>query len=263
MHLESIGYTATAAAAAGSAAAAVTGDSLQIRNARAGSKVCIIGLIPDNQTAGFHQITWPSSHDVTRNIRLSVPAAQPVDIWPRGLVSQILPQEIISATIAAGAVAGDIENGVLVIWYEDFPGIQARLLTWDELKGKVNRILTVFATLATGTTGNWSGSEAINAESDLLRANTDYAVLGIVNQVQCCAVGIRAPDWGNVRVAMPGGELNPDATRCYLADLSRWTGLACVPVFNSSNRASVLLDALQDENGADPIISIALAELLP
>jgi hypothetical protein len=47
----------------------------------------------------------------------------------------------------------------------------------------------------------------------------------------------------------------------YLVDLAKRTGLPLVPVFNSGNKSAVFLDALQDENGADPIVSVMLAEL--
>jgi hypothetical protein len=260
MIIDSIGYGATAPST-GAAAAAFAGDSLTIRNARAGSAIRLLDVIACNQAAGFHQIVGPSFNDTTRGVRLRVPAAMARCYLGGPAIERLQPQDTLSVTIAGSAVGGDVEQGVLLIYYEDVPGLVGRFLRPEELMSAAVRLVTVYCTLAATAGPAWTGSEAITAESDLLRANTNYAVLGLVNSVLCGAIGIRAPDWSNVRLAVPGAELAPEETRCFFVDLARRTGLATIPVFNSGNKNSVFLDASQDENGADPIISLLLAEL--
>lgn len=261
MLLEMIAFSATAPGAAGAAAAAVSGDSLTARRTGDGKPAMLVAAWGNNQTAGFHQLAWPSGHDVTRGFRYPMPAGIAASVVTRGTSMPVQAQELITATIAGSAAVGDIENGTLALWYESVPGLDARLIDVTTVLARTVRQTTVFATIATGTAGGWSGSEALNAESDLLRANTDYALLGITCSVPACSIGIRAPDWGNVRIAVPGGSAELLDNARFLYDLSYWLGKPCIPVFNSANRAGINIDALQDENGADPIVGIMLAEL--
>ena len=148
------------------------------------------------------------------------------------------PQDPMTITIVGSATAGDIEIGHLLVAYEDLPGISGRYISPADMESRAKHILTVQATIAAGTGGGWTGSEAINAESDLLKANTDYAILGMVNRVACGAIGIRAADFGNLRVSIPGNPANPEITREWFVDLSNDFGLPLIPVFNSANRAT-------------------------
>jgi len=261
MHIEAVGFSATAPGSSGATASAFSGDSLTTKNKREGSRAMLAALWGLNQTAGWQQVTWPTAHDRTRGFRYPVPASQ-VSIGVYGfLAPKVEGQEDITATIAGSATAGDIEIGVALMWYEDVPGIAGRLIGADEAKSRVEKITTVFATLATGTSGGWSGSEVITAESDLLLANRDYAVLGAVVQDRCAAVGLRAPDWGGQRIAVPGEPNDAELTSRFFVELSARMQLPAVPVFNSGNKGNVLLDAAQDENGTDVDVAWVLGLL--
>lgn len=262
MHWEIIGFSATAPGAAGAAAAAYAGDSLTVRNARPGSKVRLCQMWANKQTAGFVQVVFPSGNDTTRNIRYADQAQNPLPMMGYPAVQYLQSQEVMTATIGGSAVAGDFEQGALAIWYEDVPGIAGRFITPEEVLQKRIRAVTVQGSLATGAGGGWTGSEAINADSDLLRANTDYAILGAVIQARCNALGIRAPDWGNVRLGVPGNATRADLTGAYFEELSRRCQLPMIPVFNSGNKAAILVDAGQDENAAAVPFALNLVELL-
>lgn len=261
MHLETIGFNATAAAVAGSVATVFTGDSATIRAGKAGSKIALVDAWLVTQGVGFLQVTSPSMSDTTRGLRMPIAPGRGDSLVVPGAPQLFQPQDALSVTIGEQAVPGDIAQAFLSLWYEDVPGIEGRFMLAADVEARTRRIVSVYATLAAGATGNWSGSEALNAESDLLRANTDYAVLGIRTSVLCGAIGIRSPDWGNVRVAVPGSLLGSRLTSRYFDDLSWATGLPTIPVLNSANKTGVFLDCSQDENGADPIVGVLLAEL--
>ncbi len=215
-----------------------------------------------NQTAGWQQIVAPSFNDTTRGIRVGSPATITSSVFPRGGWQPLTSQETLTATIAATAVAGDIELGHLTLYYEDLPGQSGRYIDESELITKSVRAVTVSATLASGTTGGWSGAELLTAESDLLRANTDYAVIGISSTLSVGAIGLRAPDWSNARIAVPADSTRPDKYSDYFITLSRESGFPCVPVFNSANRNNVQIDCSADENGLDPLVTLYLVELV-
>lgn len=261
MHIEAIGYSTTAAGSSGTAATALSGDSLVVKNARRDSGVFLIGHWFDNQTAGYHQISWPTGHDTTRGYRVRAAASEVRNVVPRGVKHRLQPQDSISAIIAGSGTAGDVETGVALLWYEDLPGTSARLLTFAELRERAEKLTTVDASITTTTGPGWTGSEAINAESDLLINNRDYALLGAVSSVECAAIGVKAPDWGNVRVAIPGHDLAAELTASFLVNLAEGLNLPVIPVFNAGNRANVLIDCAQDENAAAVTVSLCLALL--
>ena len=104
------------------------------------------------------------------------------------------------------------------------------------------KLTTVYVSLTVGTGGTWSGSEAINAESDLLIANRDYALLGIEFLNECAAVSIKGPDTAGVRIAVPGSVEFADLSANYFAGLSRAFGdEQVIPVINSANKTTPCL----------------------
>lgn len=261
MHIELVSFTATAPGTGGAAAAAVTNDSLTIKNAAINTRVEILAWWADQQAAGFQQMIVPSGHDTTRNVRLGVAASIVRNMMPLGWPQRVYPQEVMAVTIAGSATAGDIENGSMLIWYEDLPGVAAQLIDVGELDSRIEKLTTVDLSIATGTTGNYSGSEAINVESDLLKANRDYAILGGYCRVECCALRIAAPEFGNLGVGIPGADDGLNYLPEWFVHLSEYFARPLIPVFNSASRGNVLVSALQDENGTDVEATLILGLL--
>jgi hypothetical protein len=258
MHIELLSYSATAPGAAGAAAAAITGDSLTIKNAK--QKAQILAIWALNQTAGFHQLTFPSGHDTTRGFRVNV-AASEVDMrLPIGLSLDVEPQETITATIAGSATAGDVEIGSMLVKYDDLPGVTARLKKWSEVSRQMEKLTTISFTL-NSTAAGYTGEELINAESDLLMANRDYALLGFEVNTEIAAVYIRGTDTGNVKIGCPGNEQYPELTQGFFGMLSRAYDEATIPVINSGNKNSTYFGALMNENATGSLVTAHFALL--
>lgn len=258
MHIESLAYSATAPGAGGAAAAAVTGDSLTIKNSNGPAK--ILAWWADNQTAGFHQLIFPSGHDTTRGMRTRVRASEVDQLLADGVGPVVQPQELLSMTIAGSATAGDVELGNFLIAYDNLPGVTARHIGWDELQRRQEKLTTIDMAI-TGAAAGWTGSAPINSIVDLLNANRDYAVLGCGISVETCSVGLLGPDTGNVRISMPGNDTDNTTPLNWFPLLSRANNLPCIPVINSGNKASTFLSILQDENNITPTVSLYLALL--
>ena len=96
-----------------------------------------------------------------------------------------------------------------------------------------------------------------------MKANTDYALVGYLIDVECAAVRWRGADTGNLGVGGPGDELGRDYTSDWFMRLSRHYGMPLVPVFNSANKAGVLLDLADDENAVAHTITSLLVEIGP
>lgn len=254
-------YSGTAIGATLAALTAVPGDSLAVANFAIGKQSWLIQLWTDAQVAGTLRIRSPRFHDNVNGIRVDTIISDAKPLLPWGAAQPLFPNDTLIVELAGSAVAGDIEYVVLLEYFDEMPGVSARLLTWEQVRARIDQLLTVENTIATGATAAYGGSEAINAEIDQFQQGADYAILGYKVDVECAAIGYRAVDFGNLRLGGPGDEADPQLYSNWFPMLSNHYGKPMIPVFNGSNKASVLVDAVQDENGADTTLTTYLARL--
>jgi hypothetical protein len=258
MHIETIAYQATApGTASGAIGTAVGGDSLIIKNGQ--GPATLLQAWNMNQTAGYHQLTFPSGHDTTRGFRYNAGTAADAKLT-FGVGMEVEPQETITPTIVGSATGGDVETGILLVKYPNLPGVTGRYTTWSQLVQRTEKVTTVSATL-TGAAAGYTGSELINAESDLLRANRDYAVLGMTTSLSCAAVCLRGPDTGYQRVSVPGNPDESQQLQEWFCLLARAYDDALIPIINSGNRNATFIDFVQNENNISPLVTVYLALL--
>jgi hypothetical protein len=180
-------------------------------------------------------------------------------VLPPGVTIDLDAQEVLAPTLAGSNVAGDIELDAHLIYYADFPGISMRTLSPSQVETRTDKLTTIEASVASVATGQYS-SEAITADSDLLKANRDYAILGMASRTAAHALTVSAPDFGNIRVGCPG-LLRPELTSQWFMLLSRIHALPLVPVFNTGNKGQVNVGFCADENAAATLITLYLAML--
>lgn len=245
-----------------------TGNSLTIRNAALNSRVLLLSAWVDSQVRGILRIRSPKLHDNVQGIRLDHKANTIHPLFPPQCAQPLYPQDTLTVDLSGSATGGDIETAALLVRYDDLPGQAANLIDVATLKQRMIGLVTVENSLATGTAGGYSGEEAINADFDLLKANTNYALIGylvapVAGQTDggCGCVRWRGVDTGNLGVGGPGTDADPFITMRWFVWLTEQSGLPCIPVFNSANRAGILLDASQDENGLDVLVTSIFAEL--
>lgn len=236
-----------------------SGDTTTVKNAP--KPAFLISAWGDWQTAGYLRFTSPRLHDAVQGIRLLGVASEVYPLFNAPQSQVLVPQDNLTVQMTGSATAGDIESYGALIYYPSLPGSDGRGITYQQLMARLVNILTVENTLSLGTAGGYSGEEAINAEFDLLKANTDYAILGYNVSAECTSIGWRGPDTGNVRVGGPGNDTNKDLTHNWFVRLARATGNPLIPIFNSANKASTLIDGVQDENGTDVTVTTILAQL--
>lgn len=241
------GFT-TAAGATLTAVTLASGNTLAIRNAPFGANIWLLNMWSDHQAAGIIQLRSPRLHDNVQGIRVRANISSTQPYLPAVFRQPLAPQDQLSLSSSGSATAGDIETSVLLVYYEDLPGAQGRFVGPDELQSRTVDIVTVETAHTNGTTGGYSGEVALNSSFDLLKANTDYALIGYTVDIERAAVGIRGADTGNMRVGGPGDELGKDYTRSWFLDLAMRWQKAMIPVFNSANRAAILCDVADDEN---------------
>lgn len=241
-----------------------TGDSLSIRNFPADKKAFLLDMWGFNQAAGILRVRSPRLHDNVQGIRYRIPGTSTaLPLADQRWLQQLYTQDNLIAEQSGSAVAGQIETGSLLVYYDDLPGISARLTTWDDVKARGIQTYTQETQHTPGVAGGYSGQVAINANFDLMQANMDYALLGYVTDAQDCSVCIRGTDTGNVRVSGPANSLIRDVTRWWFRWLGELSGKPCIPIINAANKFNTFADVVANQAGTAINVNWIFAELAP
>lgn len=259
--LDTVTATGTAIGATLAAATVATGDSFTIKNQTGNSPAWLLQVWADNQVAGQVRIRSPKFHDNVDAIRSRVLVGVLEPLLPWGSPQPLYAQDTLAVELAGSGVAGDIESVIMQVYYPDLPGQNARLATWDQVKGRIRNVLGQRIAITLGSTAGYNGARAINADTDLLQANTDYAVLGMTTDSECAAICLRGPDTGNLRCAVPGEPGLIHHANYWFKRLSIAYNLPLIPIINSANKGGTLVDAVNDENGGTANVTIWLAQL--
>jgi hypothetical protein len=261
--LQVVSGQVTAPGATITATAAVAGDSFQIQNGSAGKRVWMLDVWAQNQVAGVLEIKSPRLHDNVRAMRFRVTTGDVFPLYPFPIAQLLYPQDILTISQSGSAVGGQFEQNSFLAWYEDLPGIKARLTDIATvLKGAVN-IDVLEAAITPGAGGGYTGAQAINVSFDNLIANTDYAIIGYMVDAKVTSIAVRGPDTGNLRVGGPGGSTIREFTRNWFWRLTQFYGIPLIPVFNSANKATTIVDVLQNQAATAVNISLELVQLAP
>ncbi len=259
--LDTVSSAGTAIGATLAATTILAGDSFQVKSTPSPKLPLLLNLWADVQVAGTVRVRSPKFHDNVDGFRHQTMIGIVEPVMPFGVPQRLFPQDTLIVDLAGSAVAGDVESVSMLHYYPDLPGVDARFIGPDELKRRAVNILGVRNSVTTVAGPGYSGSEAINSEVDLFKANTDYALLGYLVTVECCSVCWRGPDTGNLRVSGPGEPGIWHVTQNWFIKLSIEYGLPLIPVINSANKAATFIDCVQDENAAAVPVNAFYAEL--
>jgi hypothetical protein len=249
--LDTITNTSTAIGATLGAATAATGDTNQIRNLiRPDLPALLLQMWADLQVTGSVRVRAPKMHDNVDAIRVRIQSGDLSPQLPWGIAQPLFGQDVLTVEHAGSAVAGDIESSVMQVYYPDLPGSDAKLFTMDQIRGRgPTNLVGLRLAITLGSTAGYNGARAINADVDLLRANTYYALMGITVDTECAAICLRGPDTSNLRVSVPGEPSLVHHTAYWFKRLALAYNLPLIPVIHSANKGATFIDAVNDENG--------------
>ncbi|MBA7579288.1 hypothetical protein ES708_21158 [subsurface metagenome] len=243
----------------------LAGNSFTIRNAPDGTEVRLLqawGCEDTLNHLGHFVIRSPLMHDNVRGISLIEGGARALPLLNNLVRQKLFPQDTLTLEVLGTAGALVLSFGSILLYYEDLIGVSSNFITPDELRTRSINLSTVENTITALATGEYGTAEAINAESDLLKANTDYAIIGYQCQTgaaQC--IRYRASAWGNLGLGGPANHERPALTAQWFTNLSEQTGIPLIPVFNSADRGNVLIDMATAEDGSDMKLITFLAQL--
>lgn len=218
-----------------------TGDSFVVKNFNnQAGKAYLASLWAFGATAGVVRVFSPLMHDDAQGLRLRYTATDPTELVPDELRQLLYSQDQLNVQMSGGAAETDALAAL--IFYEDLDGANARLYTWDQIQPRIQNFVGIECNLTSGgVAGQYGGAQAINANFDVLKANTDYAILGYVVDSPFLLLGVTGPGTSNFRVGGPG-TTRREVTSGWFVDLSRKTGKPAIPVFNSADKANTIID---------------------
>jgi hypothetical protein len=238
---ETVGLGVTTAAGYGTwtAATGFTGQSGTVRNTALGSKISLEGLWQDSAQAGGFRVRSPRLHDNVRGLEFNAPASSPFNALGLRPYTALVAQDLL--IVEASGAAADATGVYLQISYASLPGSDGNFATWDQVKPRIVDTMTQeYDASAVATANNWSAGAALNTTSDLMKANTWYALLGYVLSAPCGAVAIQGPDTGGLKVGGPGTS-NALETREWFCWMDDYGEVPAIPIINSANKAGTFI----------------------
>jgi hypothetical protein len=218
------------------------GDSYTVQNAPLGSKIKLLDAWAFTTTNLLMRVHSPKMHDNVQNNRMQPVASKAYPLMDEYGIEDLFPQDPLVVEVTGGAA--EVDGGALLIYYDNLPGINARLFHREEILPHVAHRFGVEVDLTSSATSmNYSATVAINASFDTFERGYDYAILGYTCATDGLSVGLKGADTGNLRLGGPLVAL-PFLTSSWFVELSRKTGLPTIPVFNSGNVASLVADVV-------------------
>ena len=239
-----------------------TGDTLTIRAITDPTKnIWLLSSWAMVEAVGFAEIHSPRMHDNVHGIRFRIPANNALPQWALYTPTKMYTLDTLTVQLAGTSGVGSISPMALLFYYEDLPGIAARLTTIDDVHKRGLNLMAQEVTVTGADTGNYSTAVALNANFDFTKANTDYALLGFTVDINGGSICLRGADTGNLRVAAPGLNTMPQVTGEWFHRLTDRTGLPCIPILNSNNKGGILVDNVTTHTGGTYNIGVQLLEL--
>lgn len=233
-----------------------TGDSFTLRSQDLNKQLKLVDIINNFTVASTVLIRSARMHDNVVNIEIPCPAAAGPQSDLRYLSQNCIPQDNFTVIAGIGGGAATFDNVLYTFFYEDLVGATGNFYTWESIKGNIKNILTVPVALTPSAVGDWSTGAAINSTNDLLKANTNYAILGGYSDALTAVLAVSGPCTGNLKIAFPTRDAEHHLGSCYMADMSVRTGLPFIPVMKSADKGGTFCFT------ADPAAAITVGYYL-
>lgn len=250
----------TATSAVGlTAAVAASGDSLSVRNFTGGAAAYLQNVYLQGASAPRRfRLLSARLHDNVTGISFDALESPTEFLLPPEIDQPLYAGDTLVAQMDAAASSDTV--AALLNYYTDLPGISANLYTWAQLKGRVIDFKPVEVDVTSSATiGQWSDTLLTTTENQL-KADYEYAVLGVEGTAAFCAVGVKGAATGNLRVCAPGSSPTLRLTD-YFVYMSQENGIPFIPVFSANDRTAFYVSVLANTASAADNVFLILARL--
>lgn len=235
-----------------------TGSSGTIRSIAQGDYAHLERMWRRGASSGVIQVKSPRMHDNVRGIQFTTAETPTILLLPRNIGQPVYNTDTLAVAVSGGTAETDVV--ALSIYYSNLDGANGRYANWSDIAGKIKNLLALEVDVTTSATiGQWADA-AFNATEDLLKADTFYAVLGYITDVNVGGVAMYGTDTGNLRVGGPGSN-QTYPTDEYFIQWSEREGTPHIPVFKANNKASTFTSAFDSAASTAVKVQWVLAEL--
>ncbi len=241
------------------AVVALVGESLTVPAFNPASRAYLGAIWSPGATAGVARIRSPRFHDAAQGIRLQRAAANFEPLAPLEALQPVYGADLLTAEVSGGAAETDML--AYLLFYDDLPGVQARLATWQDIQPRIKNLLAVEVATTSGGVGAYGTARALNFSFDTLKAGVDYAILGYTVSAKVGVVCFFGPDLGNQHIGGPGLIVGDVDTRHWFVELGFQTGRPSIPVINANNRGTTFVQTADVAGATACNVSVFLAEL--
>lgn len=247
---------------------AASGESLSIRWLGSNTNVELLEAWGgNNATKCDFSIRSPLMHDNTRGMRFSHmfnPTLSGADGNPQIYMAPYWKQPLEptdTLIVEASGAASDDVTFTQLLKYES-PEVQgARLMTAQEVQSRTKNLVGIrVSPPPAASTSTFGVAEAINTDDDRLKANTDYAWLGVTTDLPFTTVSLFGPDTANFGIPCPGHWNNQTGAGWFYEMARRWNQ-ALIPVINSNNKGVTFTKLADVGGGTAPLLTLQFAEL--
>lgn len=234
------------------------GDSGQVRNFNPTSQAYIDRVTRVGATSGSVRLLSPYLHDNVRGITFTSSQSPATRLMPRWNTEYLQPQDTLTVQLTGGAAESDLAS--VSIYYSNLSAGSARLHSLGDIMGNIAHIkpMTVAVTNS-ATIGTWTDT-LINTTEALLRANTDYAVLGYLTDTAMGLCGIKGLETLNLRIAGPA-VTDSNITEDFFINWTNDRAQPHIPVFNSANIGSTYVSTCDAVASSTANVQLVLAQL--
>jgi hypothetical protein len=208
--------------------------------------------------AGAVQLKSPRLHDNVRGLQWTSSTNPTVLLMPRNIGQPLFATDTLAVSVTGGTAETDF--CAFNIYYSTLGGSDGKYFMWSDIAPRfVNYKIMEVDITTSATAGVWTDA-VITTTENLLEADTQYAVLGYITDVNCGAVGIYGTDTGNIRHGGPGTSLTYDTSEYFIQCAER-EGTPHIPVINSNNRGAIFATAADSAASTAVKIQFILGQL--
>lgn len=234
-----------------------SGDSLSVRSFSSGyARLESVFL----QGSGAQQvrITSPRLHDNSTGLTFNTAETPSQFLFPRDVGQPLYSSDTLAVSMSAAASSDTL--AALLAYYTDIEGINASLLTWEQVKARLVNLKTIpVAVTNSATPGTWTDTVITTTENQL-KADYSYAVLGFESAASLTCMGLKGPATGNLRVCAPGSTETLDITS-YFIELGLRQGTPHIPTFKANDRNNTFLSTASNAASTATTVTMICAQL--
>jgi hypothetical protein len=235
-----------------------SGDSLSIRSFDTGAWAKLESIFLQGSSTEQARILSPRLHDNVTGLTFETPETPSEFLFPQEVGEPMYSSDTLTVQLSAAASSDSV--AALLMYYSNIDGVSANLATWAQVKAAMIHLKTVeVAVTSSPTIGTWTDTVITTTENQL-KADYTYALLGFETTAPLCAMGIKGPATGNLRICAPGATSTLDITR-YFVELGNHQNTPHIPVFKANDRGATNISVAANTASVSAHVYAYLAQL--